>query len=44
MSNMIERSLANAFKTKLPDPILSHHERVRLQWMKPGPDGKLVPR
>lgn len=24
--------------------ILSHYRRVPLRWMKPGPDGKLIPR
>lgn len=27
-----------------PKPIIVRHDRKELQWMKPGPDGKLVPR
>jgi hypothetical protein len=40
----IELSLAHAFGRKLPESLLAGHERVKLRWMKPGPDGKLVPR
>jgi hypothetical protein len=44
---MIEHVKASPdYSSPVPQPIdeLSHHVRTRLQWMKPGPDGKLVPR
>lgn len=40
----MESSLALAFKRRLPQPIHTGYERVRLRWMKRGSDGKLVPR
>lgn len=39
----VDASVAAAFGRKLR-PILTGYERVQLRWMKPGPDGKLVPR
>jgi len=34
------------YGSSLPEKIetLGHYERTRLKWMKPGPDGKLIPR
>lgn len=39
----VARALEKSF-TKQSKPLLVGHERVTLRWMKPGPDGKLVPR
>jgi hypothetical protein len=42
----VASSLAVAFGRK-PSPTIvdiTGYERVRLRWMKPGPDGKLVPK
>ena len=38
--------LASAFGRPM-DPLIRNldgHNRVRLRWMKPGPDGKLIPK
>lgn len=40
----LERSLSRAFGRPQLKPILVAYEHVRLRWMKPGRDGKLVPR
>jgi hypothetical protein len=42
--SQIAESLAYAFKSRLPKPLLVRHERVNLRWMVPDKDGKLVPR
>ena len=44
--SIIEASIAAAFnpRERLRSPITVSHERVKLRWMKPGQDGKLVPR
>jgi hypothetical protein len=41
---LIARSLRIAYGRKDQKPILVRHERVKLRWMKPSPDGKLIPR
>ena len=41
--SVIAWSLAKAFGSPLPRPILLRHDRVKLQWMDVGADGKLVP-
>lgn len=34
----VGRVIGAAFESKLPEPIVTHHERIRLRWVKP--DGK----
>jgi len=40
----IEASVQQAFGREGAKPIVLGHERVRLRWMKPGPNGTVVPR
>lgn len=36
--------LARAVSACFPEKFLGCYDRYKLRWMKPGPDGKLVPR
>ncbi|CAB5221010.1 hypothetical protein UFOVP241_63 [uncultured Caudovirales phage] len=42
--NQVEMTVRTMFERPPPPDILQHYQRVPLRWMKPGPDGKLVPR
>lgn len=46
LANIMERSVSAALdKNYRPKPpIVLRHERVALRWMRPGPDGKLIPK
>ena len=41
---LLQAAIREVFKRPAARRLLSHYERVKLRWMKPGPDGKLVPR
>ena len=41
---ILEAAIRDIFKRRPARRLLSHYDRVKLRWMKPGPDGKLVPR
>ena len=40
----LQTSIREIFERPAAPQLLSHYDRVKLRWMKPGPDGKLVPR
>ena len=40
----LEAAIREIFKRRPLPRLLTHYDRVKLRWMKPGPDGKLVPR
>lgn len=40
----VEAEIRKMFRRGLPPPILLAYNHVRLNWLKPGKNGKLVPR
>lgn len=40
----LQGAIRAMFRRRSPPPLIIGYERVRLRWMKPGPDGKMVPR
>lgn len=40
----VARSVQRLFKSKPPQPEIIGYDRIRLNWMKPDGNGKLIPR
>lgn len=40
----IDRVFAELFKRKLPERIVTGHDRVRLRWLRRDKDGRIKPR
>ena len=40
----LQAAIREIFQRPAARRLLSHYDHVKLRWMKPGPNGKLVPR